>query len=187
MIVFTPTLRAATLALGAFALSALSWLPAAPAAPQDAELPVVREADGERISMEPRIADLSWLEGNWAGSDGSSDWESVYTGGRGNVIVGASKELKGERCIMMDFEHFYERAGELRMRPFPFGKPSVEFTLNSDRGEARRAVFENPEHDFPNTFVYHRVADDRLKITLVGDMGDGEVEFTLDLKRVDVQ
>jgi hypothetical protein len=144
----------------------------------------VQAAQDRHLDSDPKVEDLAWLEGTWTGrDDGGSEWESVYTGARGGRVVGASKELKDGRCVMIDFEHFYERAGALRMTPYPFGKPSVEFTLANLQPEARMAVFENPEHDFPRNFVYHRAADDRLVITLTGDMGQGEVEVKLDLRR----
>ena len=173
----TSALRLAAAALGAWMLSLSGAIDVA--APQ--EVPVVEEREGEEQTVGAHVSDLAWLEGSWIGSDGESDWESVYTGGRGNVIVGASKELKGERCVMSDFEYFYERDGALRMTPYPFGTKSVEFTLTSYDSAARRAVFENPDHDFPHTFVYHRVGDERLTISLAGAMGGEDVRFTLDL------
>jgi len=159
---------------------------ATPVPAQDTgDLPVVHVADGERLDLEPTVADLAWLAGVWTGSDGGSDWESVYTTGSGGHLVGASKELQQGHVVMTDFEHFYERDGALRMTPYPYGKASVEFTLSDYDGDARRAVFENPDHDFPKRFVYHRTGARTLEIVLEGDMGGEDARFVLAFEKQD--
>ncbi len=177
----------APLALAAVALIGAPG-PTAPAplpAPGD---PVVDVADDERpdLDEETTVADLGWLAGVWSGSDGSSDWEAVYSTGAGGHLVGASKELQQGRVVMTDFEHFYERDGELRMTPYPFGKASVEFTLAEYDGATRTAVFENPEHDFPRRFEYRRTGETTLEIALEGDMGGEDARFVLSFARQDV-
>ena len=49
--------------------------------------------DDVRDTMEPMVTDLHWLTGQWAGSDGESDWEATYSTAKGGMLVGASKEL----------------------------------------------------------------------------------------------
>jgi hypothetical protein len=157
-------------------------VPEAVALTQDAAPPVIVVAPNERLSMEPRIADLDFLEGTWLGSDGESSWESIYTSTTGGQVLGASKEMRMGRTIMIDFEHFYEREGKLRMTPYPFGNRSVEFTMTSFDAAKRQAVFENPEHDFPKKFTYQRATDKALRIELVGNMGGTPATIVLDLK-----
>ena len=53
--------------------------------------------------------------------------------------------------------------------PYPFGRASVPFTLTEHDAKARKAVFENPSHDFPKRIVYHRKSDDALWISVAGD------------------
>jgi hypothetical protein len=141
--------------------------------------PILGGESGEKAE----ISDLAFLAGSWTGGDGTSEWESVYTGPEGGRIVGASKELRGGRTVMIDFEHFYEREGELRMTPYPFGNKSVEFTLTSFDRQARQAVFENPEHDFPKKFTYRAGGDDALTIELEGEMGGSDAKFAIEFKR----
>ena len=147
--------------------------------------PVVHVADGERLDGEPTVADLGFLSGQWTGREGESRWESSYSSTTGGQIVASSKEMKGGEVVMIDFEHFYERDGRLRLRPYPFGEASVEFTLTDFDGAARKAVFENPENDFPRRFTYQRVSESQLHITLVGDMGGGDVTMALRFERAD--
>ncbi|MFT7464995.1 MAG: hypothetical protein ACI9EF_003355 [Pseudohongiellaceae bacterium] len=136
--------------------------------------------------MQPQVTDLDFLAGVWSGSDGQSDWESSYTTGAGGQLVGASKEMRMGKVVMMDFEHFYERDGSMRMTPYPFGKPSVEFTLTDFDAAERMAVFENPEHDFPKRFVYQRTSATTLEITLQGSLGGDDASFLMTLTKQDV-
>ncbi len=178
------------LCISALALASVAWTAAEPvpvhASAQDEGLPVVQEPEGERLDMEVRMADLDFLAGVWAGSDGQSDWESSYTTGAGGQIVGASKEMRDGKVVMMDFEHFYSRDGKLRMTPYPFGTRSVEFTLTNFDAEQQLAVFENPDHDFPKSFVYQRMGKKTLEIVLQGDMGGQDARFLLEFTKQDV-
>ena len=153
------------LPLTALCLVAAAWLnlSAAPAVSPAPAVPSVATqdsavvgADGKRLAKQPDVSDLGFLAGLWTGSDGKSDWESCYTTGAGGQLVGASKELRDGKVIMMDFEHFYVLDGTVRMRPYPFGKRSVEFELTRFDAENQRAIFVNLEHDFPKSFIYHR-------------------------------
>ena len=134
-------------------------------------------------AAKPSVADLGFLSGVWQGSDGGSAWESWYSSPEGGQIVGASKELHDGRVVTSDFEHFYEREGQLRRTPFPFGKKSVEFTLAAHDAAARKAVFENPEHDFPSRFTYQRTDDTHLRIVLEGQPGVPPGTITLEFTR----
>ncbi len=156
-------------------------------APQEAaqeaaqELPRVVVPDGERVTMEPRLEDLAFLAGEWTGTDGTSTWKSWYSTPEGGQVLGASKELRGGRVVMIDFEQFFLDGGKLRMTPYPFGNRSVTFTLSDFSLADKRAVFANPEHDFPQQFTYHRTAEDTLLIELEGDMGSGPVKLVIEL------
>jgi len=131
----------------------------------------------------PSIADLDWLSGAWTGGDGQSTWETSYSSPDGGQIVAASKEMRGGKTVMIDFEHFYERAGSVRMTPYPFGKKSVEFTMTEFSRADKRAVFANPEHDFPNRFTYQRSSKSSLKITLEGTMNGSPLRVDISLAR----
>lgn len=141
-------------------------------------------APNERLTKEPVIADLSFLEGTWLGSDGESSWESMYSSPSAGQVLGASKEMRGGHTVMIDFEHFYVREGQMRMTPYPFGTRSVEFTLSSFDESQLQAVFENPEHDFPQRFTYRRVSDDNLRIELTGEMSGAPVMVVLEFQLV---
>jgi hypothetical protein len=61
------------------------------------------------------------------------------------------------------------------LTPYPEGKESsVTFRLTDFDQKTRRALFENPEHDFPTKISYQRVAEDSLTILVSGPGKDGK-------------
>jgi len=133
-------------------------------------------------AAEAEIEDLGFLEGRWVGGDGHSEWETVYTSPHGGEVLSASKEVRGDRVVTHDFERFHVSAGKLTMTPFPGGRQSHDFPL-VELTSGRKAVFENPENDFPSRFTYHRVDDGHLRIRLEGDTGGEPLVVELDLEK----
>ena len=121
------------------------------------------------------VSDLGWLSGSWIG--GSSEgtvYESHYSTPNGGVIVSASKETRNGRTVSTDFEMIHQKDGRIIFQPFPNGvKSPSSFPLVAFDALARRAVFENREHDFPQVFIFEQPALDALKITLQGPGKDG--------------
>jgi hypothetical protein len=180
------TMKTAALPLTTLCLAVAGWFGATTSPAAQDPAPIVKVADDERVDMQPRVSDLDFLAGVWTGSDGTSEWESCYTTGTGGVLVGASKEMRDGGVIMMEFEHFYEKDGTVRLRPYPFGKRSVEFELTRIDTEEQRVVFANLDHDFPKTFIYHRTSEQTLEITLQGDMGGQAAKIVLEYTKKDV-
>lgn len=141
------------------------------------------------VAQEPpaRVADLAWLAGHWRGTlANGATFETHYTDAAGGTIVSASKEHRGDRTLGFELELFFEKGGRVFYQPHPNGKRSEHvFPLLSLEPGARRAVFENKEHDFPQTFIFERPADDRLLIILRGPGKDGALkDIRYELKRI---
>lgn len=121
------------------------------------------------------VSDLGWMTGSWIG--GSSDgtvYESHYSAPSGGVIVSSSKEIRNGRTVSTDFEMIFQKDGRIIFQPFPNGvKSPISFPLAAFDALARRAVFENREHDFPQVFIFEQPALDTLRITLEGPGKDG--------------
>lgn len=118
-------------------------------------------------------AALEWLAGRWVGTvegaRGVSRFEAHYTNPQGGVVLGMSKSFgEGDRLLWFEFERFEVREGVLSVTPHPNGRPSVTFKLKSYDAATRKAVFANPEHDFPTEISYQRVADDRVELLVSG-------------------
>jgi hypothetical protein len=121
------------------------------------------------------VSDLGWLAGNWVGTlPGGTLYESHYTGPEGGLIVGASKETPAGKEASADFEVIYEDGGRIYYQRYPGGVKSRDrFPLVAFESLARRAVFENRDHDFPQVFIFEQPGPDQLRITLEGPGKDG--------------
>jgi hypothetical protein len=122
----------------------------------------------------PSIRDLRWLEGTWRGDIGDRQFETRYTSAEGGQILSASKYTKDGKPAGFEFERFEEQGDSLVLTPFPEGKSSVSFRLAELDPKARRAVFENLDHDFPTRLSYQRVGDGKLLILVSGPGEDGQ-------------
>lgn len=134
------------------------------------------------------VAELSWLAGQWRGTTPAGRTiETTYTTAEGGVLLGTSKEYTADgRCVFFDLEHFAMKDGVLTLTPHPGGKRSRNFfPLESLDRAARRAAFVNRAHDWPQQFVYERLSEERLRITLSGPdkKGANHIE-RIELRRV---
>jgi hypothetical protein len=127
------------------------------------------------VAQHPSVNDLAWLEGTWRGRVGTRDFEARYSGPDGGIVLSASKYSANGKPAGFEFERFQEKDGHVVLTPYPDGKESpATFRLTDFDQKSRRAVFENPKHDFPTKISYQRVADDRLTILVSGPGKDGK-------------
>ena len=101
----------------------------------------------------------SWMAGAWTLSEADGGWtEEFWTHPRGGVMIGASREGRGETLRTWESIRTLRRAdGTLAYIPMPNGGPPVEFALV--RQDARSIEFANPAHDYPQRIRYWREGD----------------------------
>ncbi|MBD3403183.1 hypothetical protein GF420_09835 [candidate division GN15 bacterium] len=146
--------------------------------------PMAQQATG--FSGPRGVTGLHWLEGTWRGTLGDNIFEARYSSPEGGQVLGMSKEFLPNRPAYIEFERFHAIEGEVVVTPYPAGRQSVNFALTSHDPETRRAVFENPEHDFPTKLVYHRIESDSLVIEVSGPDSTGAImAFSANLKKID--
>lgn len=132
-----------------------------------------------------RVEDLAWLAGSWAGevrgASAATRFETHYSTPQGGVILSISKAFRSDgKLSWFELERFESRDGRLTVTPYPNGKASVSFTLAEYDPAAKKAVFVNAEHDYPNRITYQRAAEDRLVFIVAGNGKDAPVmEFSL--------
>lgn len=101
----------------------------------------------------PKAEDLGWLAGDRVHMGTGSTVREVWIGPEGGVLLGMSLTTRPGKPVR--WEHM--RIGPLpdgRLAFFadPSGQAHTAFPLKSLEG--RRAVFENPGHDFPQRVIY---------------------------------
>jgi len=126
--------------------------------------------------------DLSWLEGGWSGPMWGGEFTAQYAG-YGGVVVGHSRHLRGGAESFYEFEVFESIGDQTSYTPYPGGRRGEAFGLTSFDAAGRRAVFEQPEKDYPTRIVFERPTEDRLVITLDDPHGGGEKREVFDLRR----
>lgn len=147
---------------------------------------VTLAVSGQDADRTGGLRELEWLAGSWYGTIDGGHWEACYTTAEGGEIISANKEIRGGKVAMIEFERFTRDGDKIIMTPYPHGKrSSVSFTMVSHDIAEKRAVFTNPEHDFPSRIVYHRAAADNLVCEISGKPASAREPITvrLDLKR----
>lgn len=111
------------------------------------------------VSAAPALADepeFSWLAGHWRSESDGRVSEEVWMMPEGGLMTGMGRTIRDGRAV--SFEFLYIATGEdPAYYAQPGGQPPVRFGLVSKDGES--AVFENPEHDFPQRIEYARDGD----------------------------
>ncbi len=144
-------------------------------------------ADKGRTGPETQIKSLSWLAGDWEGAIWGGTFHAYYTAPQGGRVMSYNRLIKDGRQTYHEFEVFEIDRDTVVFRPFPRGKPATPMPLAVCDPGARRIVFEKPDKDFPTRIEYHRIADDRLVITLTDPHCESDKVETFDLKRVPVK
>ena len=112
------------------------------------------------------IADLSWLAGQWCGTQRGVISEEIWLAPRGNSMIGAHRDVKKDKLV--DFEYFrvVEEGDELVYYTQPGGKSPTQFRAKTASGN--RVDFVNPQHDFPKRITYQRIDAKTLKARIDG-------------------
>ena len=111
-------------------------------------------------------SDLNWLAGYWLQCDDGREVAESWSDARGGMLFNTTVNLaedraSSERTVIASVE------GQLSFVYEPTGARTV-FPLVELTGQ--RAVFENPENDFPNRVIYSRE----------GDVLTGRIEGSID-------
>lgn len=99
------------------------------------------------FAADPKVDDVAWMAGHWTAADS----EEVWLAPRGELMTGMSRTVKNGRAT---FEFIRIQATKDGVFYFaqPGGRPAVAFRLVE--ASPSRAVFSNPEHDFPQRIIY---------------------------------
>lgn len=113
------------------------------------------------------ISDLSWLSGAWVGTRGTNNaisFEERWSPPKGGAMLATSRTVNRDRMSAFEFLRIVERDGGLMYIAQPGGAPPTEFVLTELT--AKRAVFDNPRHDYPKRIVYELSAEGGLTASI---------------------
>jgi len=127
---------------------------------------------GGTASEADSMAALAWLSGCWASEGGEPGSGEFWTPLAGDTLLGVSRTVRDGQTVAHEFVEIRPLPdGDVAYIALPSGQAQTTFRLVSVEG--RQAVFENPEHDFPQRIAYRLEDGGRLVAWIEGPM-DGE-------------
>ncbi|MGH7475434.1 MAG: DUF6265 family protein [Longimicrobiales bacterium] len=123
-------------------------------------------ADGSRAQEAP-LHHLAWLAGCWEHAAGGTVIEEQWMRPRGGLMPGTSRTLRGGLAAAWEFMRIEARLSGVVFLAQPQGASSVEFRAVQLTDSV--AVFDNPEHDFPQRIIYRHTSGDSLHARIEGD------------------
>jgi hypothetical protein len=116
--------------------------------------------------QKPTIADFAWLAGCWDGSGGNRESLEQWMKPSGGTMLGMSRTVAGGKTVAYEFLQLREQDGDIFYVAKPSGQAEASFKLIKFANQ--EAVFENPQHDFPQRIMYRLEKDGSLAAAIEG-------------------
>ena len=112
------------------------------------------------------IQRAAWLQGCWETTSGQRTTEEHWMAPRGDSMIGMSRTVREGRLVEFELVVLREQGDRLAYEARPAGQVPTVFLskIVSDS----TAVFENPEHDYPQTVGYQRENPDSMLAWIEG-------------------
>ena len=141
-----------------------AWPATAATAPDAAAKapPAGRTAPGD-------LGDLAWMTGRWEGEADGTTTEEIWLEPRGGIMLGLHRDLPASGRASFEYLRIENEDDGIVYMASPGGAPPTPFLLvSSGVKTSKRAVFENPGHDFPERITYWLGEDGRLHTRVEG-------------------
>lgn len=117
--------------------------------------------------VKPTLQTLAWLAGHWASEKNGRVATEIWMPPDGGTMLGMSRTVAQGRTVAHEFILLrQDAAGDIFYVAKPSGQPEASFKLI--RASATEAVFENPQHDFPQQISYTLKPDGSLLAAIEG-------------------
>jgi hypothetical protein len=115
---------------------------------------------------------LSWIAGCWEGRTANRVYTEQWMKPDGGLMLGMSRTVIGDRATEFEFLQIRQDGGGVAYVAKPSRQAEASFKLV--RQADREAVFENPEHDFPQRIIYRLQADGSLVARIEGKVNGAD-------------
>jgi hypothetical protein len=124
-------------------------------------------------SAKPSINDLSWLAGCWEANLRGREVNEQWMKPGGGIMLGMARTVSQGKAAEFEFTQIREdKDGAIYYVAKPSGQPEASFKLV--KLQNKEAVFENPQHDFPQRIIYRLQPDGslfaRVEATVKGEL-----------------
>lgn len=169
-------------------LAAISLLlPGATAAAQTPAPVEARPAEPPRTASP--LAPLAWLEGCWRGIANRREFREQWLPLRGDLLVGVSHTVAGEKTISYEYLRVENRADGIYYVAAPTGasETALKFEQSVVEDGITTYTFVNPALDFPRQLSYRRQPEGWLYVTLEGKLKGADRRLIYPMRRVDCE
>ena len=129
------------------------------------------------------IQQLSWMAGCWEGPARNGRTEEHWMKPSGDAMFGVSRTVADGKTVFSEFMQIRRQDGEI-VYTAQLGLAQKATSFKLIRGSATEAVFENPDHDFPQRILYRREPDGSLFARIEGREKGKDRAMDFPMKRV---
>jgi hypothetical protein len=123
------------------------------------------------------VDDLGWMAGCWAAEGGARRMEEQWMRPAGDTLLGMSRTISGGRTAFVEFLQIERVGEEVTLTALAGGPGARPVPFRRVAGAEGEAVFENPEHDFPQRILYRRAGEGGLFARIDGrEKGDEKAQ-----------
>lgn len=112
-------------------------------------------------TAKPTLNDLSWLAGCWEANLRGREVNEQWMKPAGGIMLGMARTVAQGKAAEFEFTQIREdKDGAIFYVAKPSGQAEASFKLV--KLQNKEAVFENPQHDFPQRIIYRLEAGGSL-------------------------
>lgn len=130
----------------------------------------------------PTVNDLGWMSGCWEATRNGREINEQWMKPAGQTMLGMGRTVANGKIAEYEFLQIREeKDGAIYYVARPSGQPEGSFKIV--KLQNREAVFENPEHDFPQRIIYRLQPDGSLFARIEGNLNGQERGIDYPMKR----
>jgi len=92
------------------------------------------------------------MAGSWSGTIKGVEMDEQWTTAKGGVMLNMHREVRPNGKTSFEFATIGQKGDDITFFAQPGGHPPTPFRMTEQ--SAKKIVFENPEHDYPQRIVY---------------------------------
>jgi hypothetical protein len=131
--------------------------------------PQKKTSQDETEHHRSKITQAEWLIGSWSNESKNGFSYEVWKKYNDTIFVGRSYSIQGADTVSSEFIKLVQDGDELSYIPtVPDQNMGLPVAFRLIFLDSSKLVFENQEHDFPQTIAYQRISRDSMVAEISG-------------------